>query len=230
MLKTWDELRKVDVTPYCDERDGKDDRGKTVKLQYLNWAKAVELLHQNGAEKVDWGVCHGSTVSSGSSLIKTDVAYIDSKGNKNSVYETRIWVKIDDDYWEMQGPVMNGSNPVKDNSMSQQRLWNAQTRLFVKAVAIHTGLGFELWSKTENEEEKIQRGEDIYHDIRKVKDRVFETVTALQKMGMSLEDIAGKLNKTQGELEAYLKQYDILFAIENNLEYLRKQLANDSQS
>ena len=40
---------------------------------------------------------------------------------------------------------MNGGNPVRDNSMSQQRLWNCQTRLFVKGVAIMTGLGFDLW-------------------------------------------------------------------------------------
>ena len=227
MLKKWDELRKVDVSPYCDERDGKDDRGKPIKLQYLNWAKAVDLLHENGAEKVDWGVCFGSD---GSSLIKTDKSFVDSKGNTNAVYETRVWVEVDGDHWEMQGPVMNGSNPVKDNSMSQQRLWNAQTRLFVKAVAIHTGLGFELWSKTEEQEEQIQRGEDFYHDIRQVKNRVFETVTALQKMGLSLADIAEKLNKSEPELKNYLSQYDILFAIENNLEYLRKQLSNDSRS
>lgn len=222
MLKSWDELRKVDVTPYCDEREGKDDRGRTIKLQYLNWAKAVDLLHQNGAEKVDWGVC---TSPEGSSLIKTDMSFTDSKGNKNSVYETRVWVKIDGDEFKMQGPVMNGSNPVKDNSMSQQRLWNAQTRLFVKAVAIHTGLGFELWSKTEEQEEQIQRSDDQYHDIRKVKERVFETVTALQKMGFSLADIAEKLNKSEAELKNYLSQYDILFAIENNLEFLRKKLS-----
>lgn len=222
MLKKWDELRKVDVSAYCDERDGKDDRGKTVKLQYLNWAKVVDLLHENGAEEVDWGVC--ANAMTGSSLIKTDMEYTDSKGNKNSVYETRVWVDIDGDHWEMQGPVMNGSNPVKDNSMSQQRLWNAQTRLFVKAVAIHTGLGFELWSNTEEQEEQIQRGEDFYHDIRQVKERVFGTVTALQKMGFSLGDIAEKLNKTEAELKNYLNQYDILFVVENNLEYLRKQL------
>ena len=222
MLKSWDELRKVDVTPYCDERDGKDDRGRTVKLLYLNWAKAVDLLHQNGAEKVDWGVCAGED---GSSLIKTALSFTDSKGNVNRVYETRVWVEIDGDRWEMQGPVMNGSNPVKDNSMSQQRLWNAQTRLFVKAVAIHTGLGFELWSKTEEQEEQIQRAEDQYHDIRKVKERVFETITALQKKGFSLADIAEKMNKSEAELKNYLSQYDILFAIENNLEYLRKQLS-----
>lgn len=45
--------------------------------------------------------------------------------------------------------VMNGSNPVKDNSMSQQRVWNSMCRSFVKCVAIHTGLGFNLWLKEE---------------------------------------------------------------------------------
>ena len=49
----------------------------------------------------------------------------------------------------MQSPVMNGANPVKDNSMSQQRVWNSMCRSFVKCVAIHTGLGFDLWLKEE---------------------------------------------------------------------------------
>ena len=46
---------------------------------------------------------------------------------------------------------MNGANPVKDNSMSQQRVWNSMCRSFVKCVAIHTGLGFDLWLKEEYE-------------------------------------------------------------------------------
>ena len=45
---------------------------------------------------------------------------------------------------------MNGANPVKDNSMSQQRVWNSMCRAFVKCVAINTGLGFDLWAKEEN--------------------------------------------------------------------------------
>lgn len=57
---------------------------------------------------------------------------------------------IDDMEYIMQSPVMNGSNPVKDNSMSQQRVWNSMCRSFVKCVAIHTGLGFNLWLKEEH--------------------------------------------------------------------------------
>ena len=65
------------------------------------------------------------------------------------MYETRIKVVIDHKEYIMQSPVMNGVNPVKDNSMSSPRVWNSMCRSFVKCVAIHTGLGFNLWLKEE---------------------------------------------------------------------------------
>ena len=43
MLKSFDEMRKINVLPFCKKRDG---------IDYLNWAKCIELLHENGAEKV----------------------------------------------------------------------------------------------------------------------------------------------------------------------------------
>lgn len=79
----------------------------------------------------------------------TDVVFTDKSQNTNRCYETLIEVVIDDNTYRMQSPVMNGSNPVKDNSMSQQRVWNSMCRSFVKCVAIHTGLGFNLWLKEE---------------------------------------------------------------------------------
>lgn len=138
MLKPYKELRQVDVKPYCEERDG---------LLYLNWAKCIDLLHENGAEKVYWIPIPDE--KSGTSLRMTDVAFEDKNKVANRCYETRIKVVIDDNEYEMQSPVMNGSNPVKDNSMSQQRVWNSMCRSFVKCVAIHTGLGFDLWLKEE---------------------------------------------------------------------------------
>jgi len=45
MLKKYEEMRKIDVRPFCEEREGKI---------YLNWAKCIDLLHENGAEKVYW--------------------------------------------------------------------------------------------------------------------------------------------------------------------------------
>lgn len=138
MLKSYDELRKIDVTGYCEERDG---------IKYLNWAKCVDLLHKNGAETVYFIPIPNP--STGSSLIASDNVFTDKNGVTNRCYETRIRVVIDDMEFEMQSPVMNGVNPVKDNSMSQIRVWNSMCRSFVKGVAIHTGLGFDLWLKEE---------------------------------------------------------------------------------
>ncbi len=138
MLKSYEELRKIDVRPYCEERDG---------MLYLNWAKCIALLHEYGAKTVYWVPIPDE--KTGTSLRMTDVLFTDSKGNVNRCYETRILVVIDENEYEMQSPVMNGSNPVKDNSMSQQRVWNSMCRSFVKCVAIHTGLGFDLWLKEE---------------------------------------------------------------------------------
>ena len=36
-LLSYDELRKIDVSPWVDKRDNAD---------YLNWAKVVDLLHE----------------------------------------------------------------------------------------------------------------------------------------------------------------------------------------
>lgn len=142
MLKSFNELRKVDVKSYCKKRDGMD---------YLNWAMCKKLLHDNGAEVVHWEPIPDPVT--GSSLIMSSQTFTDSKGNTNRCYETRIRVTIDDKVYEMQTPVMNGSNPVKDNSMSQQRVWNSMCRAFVKCVAINTGLGFDLWLGEENKED-----------------------------------------------------------------------------
>lgn len=138
MLKSYEEMRKIDVRPYCEERDG---------LLYLNWARCIDLLHEHGASIVHWEPIPDE--KTGSSLRMVDGVFSDSKGHTNRCYETRIRVTIDDAVYEMHSPVMNGSNPVKDNSMSQQRVWNSMCRSFVKCVAINTGLGFDLWLKEE---------------------------------------------------------------------------------
>lgn len=138
MLKPYEELRKVDVKPFCEEREG---------LIYLNWAKCIDLLHEHGAEKVYFEPIPDPLT--GSSLRMTTTVFEDKNKVTNRCYETRIKVVIDDNEYIMQSPVMNGSNPVKDNSMSQQRVWNSMCRSFVKCVAINTGLGFDLWLKEE---------------------------------------------------------------------------------
>lgn len=166
MLKPYSELIKVDVTPYCEERDG---------MLYLNWAMCIKLLHDNGAEKVHWEPIQNE--KTGGSLYFTDVVFKDKNGVENRCYETRIRVTIDNDVYEMQSPVMNGVNPVKDNSMSQQRVWNSMCRSFVKCVAINTGLGFRLWLKEEFNKMSAQIPN---RDQEKATDAQLKTIRTLQ--------------------------------------------------
>lgn len=214
MLSSYDELRKIDVTPFCEKRDG---------AYYLPYNKCIDLLHENGAESVYF--LPVPNPKTGTSLYESETVFEDKNGNKNRCYETRIEIHIDEKVYYMQSPVMNGANPVKDNSMSQQRVWNSMTRSFVKAVAMYTGLGFSLWLKEEEDERKAQHAADTYHDIKKVQERVFETVTAIQKKGdLSVGQIAERMGKTEDELRQYMLMYKILDAVENNLNYIMKEL------
>lgn len=215
MLKPYKELVEIDVTPYCDKREGKDDKGRTKEFLYLNWAKCKQLLHENGAEKVYFEPC---TNANGSSLIMSDEKFADKNGVINRCYEVRVKVVIDDMEFESQFPLMNGSNPVKDNSMSQQRVWNAQTRAFVKGVAIHTGLGFKLW--IDNEEDKTQDNaeEDLSkHSLKAIKTRVQQEYTKLLMQKMSVADIAKALGMTEDMVKTYFTYFDQLELFEAKL-------------
>lgn len=212
MLKNYEELRKFDVSKYVDKRDGAD---------YLNWAKVVDLLHENGAEIVYFEpVVNPQT---GSSLFMTEQVFTDSKENTNRVYETAVKIVIDDLEFIQRGPVTNGANPVKDNSMSQQRLWNCQTRLFVKGVAIRTGLGFNLWldEEKENEKQAFKNDDLSIHDITKIKERCQIEYTKKMKLGLTTKEIAQKLNKTEDEIKAIFSYFDILNTFEKDLSNLK---------
>lgn len=210
MLKPFDEMLKVDVSPYIDQRDGAD---------YLNWAKCVELLHENGAETVRW---EALTNEHGSSLFMSDIPFKDKNGVENRCYEVAVKVTIDDKEYIQRAPVMNGANPVKDNSMSQQRVYNAQVRAFVKCVAINTGLGFKLWSRTEAQEEKSAMDGDLSkHSLAAIKRRLEELVTAKMQSGMTLDDLAKGAGLPDGEtLRSYFGYFKILDQLERKIESL----------
>ena len=187
MLKSYSELVKIDVTPFCDLREAKDEHNKTIKVPYLNWAVCKKLLHENGAEKV---VFQPLVNENGSSLFHTERIF-GTDDKTNQCYEVGVHVIIDDLEFDFRGPLMNGSNPVRDNSISQQRIWNCQARLFVKGVAMYTGLGFNLWIDEEKQDPSDKVTDDLEsHDIRKVKERLEQLVTVKMKGGLSLEDIA----------------------------------------
>jgi len=208
MLKPYSELSKLNIDEYLSERDG---------LKYLNWARCVQLLHENGAEKVYF---EPIVNEKGSSLFMTDIEYVDKNKVVNRCYEVGVHIVIDDLAFDMRGALMNGTNPVKDNSMSQQRIWNCQTRLFVKGVALMTGLGFYLWTKNELEEEINDKAEDIYsHNILAIKERIQQKVTELMDKGISLSEIAEqtKIGCTDDDVKDIFRNMHRIYNFENLL-------------
>jgi len=202
MIKSYNEMRKIDISAYTEKRDGAD---------YLNWARCIDLLHVNGAEKVYF---EPVTNANSSSLFMSEQVFTDSKSNTNRCYEIEIKVIVDENEWKFRSPLMNGSNPVKDNSVSQQRVWNAQTRAFVKCIAIHTGLGFDLWLKGEAAEKDDDEDNLSIHSMMKIKERVERLITLKMEGGKSLSDICSSLKIDEEQMGIYMKHYQILDRLE----------------
>ena len=213
-IKSYAEMRKIDVLPYCETREAKDDRGRKIEVPYLNWAKCKELLHENGAETVYF---EPVVNEKGSSLIMSDQTFYDKNDIPNRCYEVRVKIVIDDLEFEAQYPLMNGSNPVKDNSLTQQRLWNAQTRAFVKGVAMRTGLGFGLWVSGDEAEDKAPVEDLSSHNLFAIKERMQIAYTNAIKKGMSTGDIAKAVNKTEDEVRLLFTYFDQLHRFEQEL-------------
>lgn len=206
MIKSFNELRKVDVSPYIKQRDGAD---------YLPWATVVDLMHEQGAEKVFFSPVYNDN---GSSLFMSEQTFTDNKGNTNRCYEVRIKVTVDDDEFIYSYPLLNGINPVKDNSLNQNVVFKAMARAFVKAIALRYGLGFSLWSKDDIDD---GQEDDLYkHSIHAVCERVQITYTRLVRKGMTTNEIAEKLGKTPDDIKALFSFYNILDAFEKELQKL----------
>lgn len=204
MLKGFNELRELDLSQYIKKRDGAD---------YLPWAVCVDLLHQHGAEYVDF---EPLTNANGSSLFMSDKTFTDKNGNTNNCYEVAVKVTIDDLQFVQREPLMNGSNPVKDNSLTQQRLGNAQKRAFVKGVAIRTGLGFGLWS--EDIDDITDVADDLSkHSLKAIKERILEKVTTLMKQGISEDEIVQRNNMTIEEMKGLFSYFTSINRFERTL-------------
>ena len=207
MLKSYKELRAIDVSRYTKKRDGAD---------YLPWTVCKELLHENGAEKVYFKPVVNAN---GSSLFSSEIEFTGKDKISNRCYEVEIEIHIDDLVFNMRSPVMNGANPVRDNSMSQQRVWNAQTRAFVKGVAIYTGLGYGLWLNCDLDD-GIEEEDLNKHSLDKIRCRFQERYTDILAKGLSTSEIASKLEMTVEEVKAVFAQFDSLKRFEERLKNL----------
>lgn len=203
MLKSYSEIRKFDVTPYVKQRDGAD---------YLPWATVVDLLHELGAEKVFFSPIYNEN---GSSLFMSDQTFTDNKGNTNRCYEVRIEVTVDDDKYIYSYPLLNGINPVKDNSLNQNVVFKAMARAFVKSIAVRYGLGFSLWSSDELDSQE----DDIYkHNIFAIKERYQQVYTrVLRDKHLTTKEIAEKCEMSEDEVKVLFTFFDQLDRFEKKL-------------
>ena len=204
MIKNFNELRKVDVTPYIKQRDGAD---------YLPWATVVDLLHEHGAEKVFFTPIYNEN---GSSLFMSEQTFADKSGNINRCYEVRIEITVDDDIFTYSYPLLNGINPVKDNSLNQNVVFKAMARAFVKAIALRYGLGFSLWSR---EEVDMQDEDDVYkHSLFSIKQRFqIEYTKVLRDKHLTTKEIAEKCEMTEDEIKTVFTYFDQLDRFEKKL-------------
>ena len=205
-IKSWNEMRKLDISKYVKKRDGAD---------YLPWAECLKLLYENGAEKVLFETLYNYD---GSSLFMSEQTFTDKNGGTNRCYEVRIKVIIDDQEYTFSYPVMNGINAVRDLLMNQNAVHKAQMRAFVKCVAINTGLGFDLWrddSDIENDTDDLSK-----HSLWAVKERLQQAYTRAIKKGLSTGDIAKAVNKSEDEVRLLFTYFDALNRFEQELNAL----------
>ena len=150
----------------------------------------------------------------------TDVPFTDSKGNKNRCFEVRVKIVIDDLEFTQNYPLLNGVYVVREDTINQLRLSNAQARAFVKGVAIRTGLGFGLW--VTNDETTQKNGEeDLYfHNILKIRERMGRLITAKMDSGLTIQQICEQLRIDEDQFNVYMKQYAILDRLEKAIRKL----------
>jgi hypothetical protein len=133
MIKPFLEMCKIDLNQHIQLKPTfyKDASGKLQKnpkekwLEYIEWAKVLELLYVHGADSVEF---HGE---------------IHDK-KKNTI---RICLIIDGKTITTDYPIIDGNSIIAEPN--QMQIHKAELRGFVKAAAIGTGLGLSLWQKEE---------------------------------------------------------------------------------
>jgi len=203
---------EIDVSQYVKERD--DEKN----AKYLPWAICKRLLHDNGAEVV---MFYPVPSDDGSTLRMSKAVFADKNGVINRAYEVLVHIKVDGLEWDVVYPVMNGNNPVKDNSMNQLRVHNAVRRAFVKGVAERIGLGFSLW--LDEDDLPQEETEDLSkHSLMKCKQRLMELVTYKINSGIPLNVIADRLGMDEETLRGKFTLYNELVKLEKTISEIQK--------
>ena len=207
MLKSFSELVKLDVRPFCDVRDAKDENGKVIKVPYLSWARCVKLLHENGAETVWYAPVECPETKT---YLWPQAKVVTSKGRETECWFVRVLIHIDDTE-SYDTPLLNGSLVVYSDTLNQLRINNALARAFVKGVAVRTGLGFDLWAEGDGDD-----GEDDLsrHSIFAIKERLERLITMKERNGLDHNDLLRGLGINEKQLVQLMGYFAKLDALE----------------
>ena len=208
MLKPFHELIKLDVRPYCDVRDAKDESGKLIKVPYLSWAKCIKLLHEQGAESVWYAPVECPETHT---YLWPQAKVTTSKGRVTECWFVSVEIHIDEQEFSYDTPLLNGSLVVYSDTLNQLRINNALARAFVKGVAIRTGLGFDLWAEGDGDD-----GEDDLsrHSIWAVKERLERLITTKERNGLDHRDLLAALGINDKQLAKMMSYFASLDKLE----------------
>ena len=205
MLKSFTEMQNIDIKDYCEKRKSKDENNGTIEIAYLPWARCVDLLHQNGAETVYFS---GVKNEQGSYLFENKT--VTNKSNRTTgCYFVSTDIFIDDKTYRADLPLLSGNIVIYDDTLNQLRIATAHARAFVKGVAIHTGLGFNLWTNYQDESAIFDDDLSI-HDIYSIKKRIEEKITSAIKKGTDIKSFYSALNITEKQYKAIMGCFDTI--------------------
>lgn len=214
MIKKFSELVALDVSastskkPVFTRDKATNKLRQTGTLDYLNWADCLVLLHENGAENVQFGNVRSE---------KDHPVFLLDGG----VPFVRVYVDIDGDRRELDYPIIDGSKDIAMDKMAQSDVHNATQRAFVKCVAINWGLGLRLWQKQEDQEEKDKQIDVVeISNIYAIKERIERIITAKLQAGMEMEDVYSVLGLNQRAFNKLMVSFQNIDVLEQKLKSL----------
>lgn len=214
MLKPFLEMYEIDVAPYCEYREAKDENGKKLKIPYLPWEACLILLRQNGVEKLKYRPLlapGGGYVFCGDEVVSQKKIYgkngeVSWEERKTRCYFVTVEMEIEGEIYTMAYPIMNGTAVVYEDTLNQLRVNNAIQRAFVKCVAVNTGLGIKLWEKDGETPETDNRLEAVTpQTAENVKGTIERIVTTKIRNGMSENDLFSVLGINKKTFDMILK-------------------------
>ena len=214
MLKSFNELRQIDVLKHCKKREAKDEDGKKIETPYLPWAKCLTLLYDNGAERVRFRALpapDGSYLFCGAEGVSQKKIYgqnreVSYEERRNACYFVTVEVDIDGDVNVMPYPVMNGTAVVYNDTLNQLRVSNAIQRAFVKCVAVNTGLGISLWEEDKETEDHGKQPEQVNPSVPMLcMEHINRTVTEKIKHGFAFPDLLSTLGINEKQYKSILQ-------------------------